>query len=308
MKVLKIAVPLILAIGLVLGIALPGLANPESGEYQEEDYPRQGEHPAWAKVAPNMKAGEVVEKGDSFFKIQRGEEELVTITVDENTKYLKVPALRGIAPLLRNRMALKHQNQPVAGDIKPAAPMKRGIINAAQFRKESGFDRLVSTSMAAPQPNPARLIKRGRAFGQMAPVPMTAPQPAQVEGNGIGNGGSGNLERLRQFVEEATFEDIDVGDRVAVRLVPDQEEFLAKLVFIFEPGAYTRIAGTITTISSEDKTITITPEDGEPVTLTYNDDTVFTLKGTITVAEGQSVSAVYHTEDMIVKTVRVRSE
>jgi len=134
--------------------------------------------------------------------------------------------------------------------------------------------------------------------------------PSQVEGKGIGKNGRWNLQRFRRFGEEATFDDLKVDDRVAVRLVPGQDKPVARLVLIFEPSPCKRIAGTITDVSSDNTTtITIAPSnEGEAVTLNYNEDTVFYLKGTIAVVPEQLARAVYEVEGMLAKKVRVWPE
>lgn len=109
------------------------------------------------------------------------------------------------------------------------------------------------------------------------------------------------LKRLRPFGEGAEFGDIEVGDRVVVQAVPlasGENSYLAKRVLIIEPTTYARVSGTIT-VPSEGKTITIEPADGnEPVTLDYNEGTIFILKG-ITQMEGQYAHAIYAIYDSV---------
>jgi len=80
-------------------------------------------------------------------------------------------------------------------------------------------------------------------------------------------------------------------------------ENLAKWVLIIKPAARAHVGGTITEVSSE--TITIAPDDGEAVTLRYNEDTVFVLNGFIAVEEGQLARAVYDAENMLARRVVV---
>ncbi len=78
-------------------------------------------------------------------------------------------------------------------------------------------------------------------------------------------------------------------------------------MLIFKPSPYKRVGGTITGVSPTNRTITITPaNDGEPVTLGYNEDTIFNLKGTIAVEPGQLARATYHVDGMMAKVVTVR--
>jgi len=287
MRVFKIALALILATGLVMGIALPGLAAPKVEECPADGYQLRGGPPAWGRVLPRMQTGKVAEidEGKSFFVIQRGEQEPIKISVDDSTKYVKVSVPRRIAGLLRHRMALRLENQVRADEIEPIAPTKLGLVNQA------------------------RLMKNGRSFGQLVSTPGGNPQPSLGEDEGIGKYGRRNLQQFRRSGEEATFAYIDIGDRVAVCLVPEQDEPLAKLVLIFEPAAYNRLTGTITDVSLDNQTITIAPTSGdEEIPLNYDEHTSFTLKGATAVVPGQSVSAIYHGEDMMAKVVRVHPE
>ncbi|MBU2608356.1 MAG: hypothetical protein KKF26_03480, partial [Chloroflexi bacterium] len=131
--------------------------------------------------------------------------------------------------------------------------------------------------------------------------------PVNDEGEDADPEGWGQWKRLRQFAKKATFDDLAIGDHVLVRLVPSNEKPVARLVLIFKASPYKRIGGTITEVSPSNQTITITPiNDGEPVTLRYNEDTIFNLKGTIAVEPGQLARVTYHTEGMMAKVVMVR--
>ncbi len=112
------------------------------------------------------------------------------------------------------------------------------------------------------------------------------------------------LELLRHFGEKAEFGDIAEGDRVVVWLADGDN--LAERVLIIEPTTYARISGTITDISSS--AITITPDDGEEVTLSYDESTEFVLNGFIAVEEGQYAFAIYDSDNMLAKRVVVHQE
>jgi hypothetical protein len=207
-------------------------------------------------------------------------------------------------------MVPRYQPGAVADDTRPVAPKKPKLLNAGWLKKIKGFDQLVSTPMAAARPSPVGLMMRkGGGFGQAVSTPMAAPMLSQVERKGKGKNSRLNLQQLRRFGEEATFDDIEVGDRVAVRLVPGEDNPVARLVLIFKVSPYKKIAGTITAVSSDNQTITIAPStEGEAATLNYNEDTVFYLKGTIAVVPGQFARAVYEVDGMLAKTVRVWPE
>lgn len=229
MQVLKIAGVSILALGLVLGIALPGLAAPDSAIPWADD------------SQTRIVKGKVlsVDEGKQQFVIQSGEEE-VPISVDDNTKYHKLCLPGRIVALARHLREWRLQNQVPQldnGDLPELKPPK--------------------------------------------------------------------LKWLRPFGEESEFSDIAEGDRVVVWLATEDNN-LAKRVLIIEPTTYASVSGTID-VSSEEKTITIvTDEDGEvkEVPLSYNEGTVFILRGIIQV-EGQYAHAIYDSDNMVAKRVIV---
>ena len=104
MKVLKIAGVSILALGLVLGIALPGLAASDSASLQASN------------ILPEVLRGRVVSIDDDqeFFVIQSGEQEL-TISVDDDTKYFRLCVPERIVALAQYLKQWRHQNQEELG-------------------------------------------------------------------------------------------------------------------------------------------------------------------------------------------------
>lgn len=105
-------------------------------------------------------------------------------------------------------------------------------------------------------------------------------------------------ERFRRFTQKATFDDIAIDARVAVRAVPGEDNPLTKLVLIIEPTTYRRVIGTITDVSLANKTITIAPADGNnDIILNYNEKTRFILRGTPSLQEGERVAAIYIEND-----------
>ena len=110
------------------------------------------------------------------------------------------------------------------------------------------------------------------------------------------------MRRLPPFDEEATFNDIAVGARTMVWVVLEEDNLVAKLVLTIKLPTPHCVVGTVTGISSVDKTITIAPADGgDDIILSYNEKTRFILRGTLNL-EGQSARAVYDGE-MVAKVV-----
>jgi hypothetical protein len=108
----------------------------------------------------------------------------------------------------------------------------------------------------------------------------------------------------RPFGAGAEFSDIEVGDRVMVWMSEDDN--LAKWVLILKQASYARVGGTITDIDSS--TIEITTEDGEEVSLDYDESTVFVLEGFTSVEEGQYAWAVYDSQSMLAQRVVISLE
>ncbi len=160
-KVLTIAGVSILALGLILGLALPGLAAQDSA-------------PLWADDSQTMVVkGKVlsVDEENQEFVIQFGEQEL-TISVDGDTKYYKLCVPGRIVALARHRMEWRHQNQEEIG-----APgwhgMELGLQNQErnralarhQMRLQNQIPQLDNGGM--PEPKPPKL-KWLRSFGEGA--------------------------------------------------------------------------------------------------------------------------------------------
>jgi len=124
--------------------------------------------------------------------------------------------------------------------------------------------------------------------------------PKMNPGVGIG----GENQALRRGGQQATFNDIAVGDKVAVQLKKDTS--VANLVVIFEKP-FANIKGTVTALDPTSKKITITPSSGTAaVTLNYGDQTVFTLRGVTAIAAGQTAHAVYRVKDMMARNVNIQ--
>jgi len=227
-KVLKIAGVSILALGLILGLALPALAAPPWAR-------------PWADDSQiEMVGGKVISIDDQEFVIQSGEQEL-TISIDGDTKYFKLCVPRQIVSLARHQMRLRLQDQ-------------------------------------ISQPENVSLSELQRA----------------------------KLKLLHRFGEPAEFSDIAVGDRVVVWLANGNN--LAQRVLIVKPTTYARVSGTIESVSSEPRTITMTPDGGGSITLGYSESTVFILEGVIQVEAGQSAHVIYDSDNMIAKRVVVHQE
>ena len=210
-KVLKIAGASILALGLILGLTLPGLATSEAAPPEADDFQIR-------IVKGKVIEVNIGEEGQGEFDIQSGEEEL-TISVDEDTKYFKLCVPGRIVALARHWMQFRHQNQEELG-----APgwqgMGLGLQNQVRARALVQHQMRLQNQIILPLDN-----------GDL-------PEPGRPK-----------LKWLRPFGEESEFGDIAVGDRVVV-WAEENSELLAKRVLIIKPTTYANVSGTITDISS----------------------------------------------------------
>jgi hypothetical protein len=305
MSVLRVVIASVLALSLVLGLALPALADSDSTL------------PIIDAAKPSMVKGTVIEvdeENQAYFRVQSGNNEIsvsavveiTTIRVDENTRYFLLDAQRPVATLLqqfrlRNQAELGARSEEALQlrletqaqvNAKEGQGLDLGLQNRQRVRAEVQnqpqvrAQRRVAQTETVPvvEPQQARLRVQDQVV-QTEEVPVTETQPVAV----------------RPFGERAEFSDIEVGDRVVVWLASSDN--LARVVLIIKPVGYASVSGTITGVSSE--TIEITPEDGRPVTLRWNEDTVFVLNGFISVREGQLARAVYETEHMMAQKMAV---
>ncbi len=275
MKVLKVTLAVTLAVGLILGATLPGLANSDEPAPQVE-----------SQLQPRILKGQVsgIDETEEIFTIQAGEQS-IDIKVNEGTRYFKLTApLRGLAALRQHRMesfGTQGRIRATASDI----PMR--LKAAGQMLS----------------------LRRGKPFTNLTSVPAETQEfapnlPAPGWGKGKPKRLQGNLEWMHQFGGEATFDNITVGNRVIVLVAPNEGEPLAKLVLIIEPATQNRVIGEVTEITGD--TVTITPENGNAVELNYNEDTVFILRGTPSLEEGEEAVAIYvETDDgLLAKRIR----
>lgn len=108
---------------------------------------------------------------------------------------------------------------------------------------------------------------------------------------------------LDRYGKQAQFSDIQVGDRIVAWV--KTADNLAIQVLIIKGPAIQKVKGTITAIS--DNSTTITPTSGIGVTLIWDANTRFVLKGLISVQSGQYAAAVYNKTTMMAITVDVQA-
>ncbi len=292
-SILKITVILTVVVSLVLGVVFPVVAAPDETAPQADRMP------------PNVLRGKVVsiDEGKSSFVIESREGDEVTIAVDDNTKYFKVRA-QHIAALAKRRGA-SGQIEAQGGELDDE---KSGSLRA-RFMDRLPFLKGAKANQAPP----------GQAKRWLGEQEIENEEPMQEEGQeltanvlnrgrgkGIPKARPARLNWLRRLGEEAGFEDIAIGDRVEVRFAPGEDTLTAKLVIIMKAPVLQRVGGTIEAVSSD--SITITTADGNSVTLSYDENTTFILKGVIALEPGQSVHAVYNSDDMVAKMVRMQPE
>ena len=282
MKIWKIAVITTLVAALVLGVALPGLAD--SGT--TATVTNTGK--AWGKPFPRIIRGEVIDIGDRLFVIQTGERE-ATIYVTEDTKYFIIQAPFQIPGWLPGCPALEAAESPVPAPLN----LQFGLPQARKGK---------------PDEAPAFCMPRRLEF---------APNLYQSGGGqNIAQQIRTKLHWFHRHGKKATFDDLAIGDKVGVLLVPGnndsltaeaEERLTAQVVFIIRPSVWERVSGTIERLS--DDTIVIEPiGGGDAVSLGYDESTTFILKGFTSVEVEQFARAVYNTETMVARLVKVWPE
>ena len=288
MKIWKIAVVITLVVALVLGVTIPGLAASGNSTPQTGKLTSKGESPAWGLKLPRIIRGEVTDIGSSSFDVSNEETES-TIYVTEDTKFFMGPA-----PIMAMRQWQLHSEQtnmplPMAAMPEPQLGSPRSGMGKAN----------------------------GGVSSFMFQRPEFAPNLLQLNnGQGIVQRIRARLAQLRPLCEEANFDDLNTGDRVTILLAPlagntpateVEEELTAQVVYIIKPSVWERVAGTIESLS--DDSIAIKPANSnDTVTLTYDENTIFTLKGFTSVETEQFAHAVYNTETMMAKVIKVWPE
>jgi hypothetical protein len=144
MSVLKVAVASVLALGLVLGLALPALAD--SG----------GPQP-WAGLKASVVKGEVTyvdQEDQTYFDVQSGEDEL-TINVDENTRYFMLGA-PGRLVALTQQLRIREQAEvgaPAGKDLGLGLQKRAGVAvqEQARLRVQNQIAQTESAPLALPQ-------------------------------------------------------------------------------------------------------------------------------------------------------------
>jgi len=232
---LKIGMPFVVITALLMGMALPVLADNESKPI------------AGLRVVQ----GEVmsVASDNSTFVVQNGNQQPVTVIVDVNTKYY-------IIPMGKASEAIKN------GTAKDKVAGKK--VNKAEVKQ----------------------------------FKVNGPKESVITAN---CGTDSNW--LNHYGKAAQLSDVQVGDRIIAWI--KTADSVATQVLIIKAPVVQRVKGTITAIS--DNSTTITPANGNPVTLNWGANTRFVLKGLIAVQSGQYAAAVYNRNTMLALTVDVQS-
>jgi hypothetical protein len=280
-NILKISIALVLVTALVVGFALPVAAE------------GNGKKPpvTTAAIQLNMIKGKVVSiAGDGkSFEVQPAEGSPVTITVDDATKYFKINGTPFVAsvksqgpinsqakkPELKN-YALNHQNQMTGNQAPPT------VNNQDE-----------NTDEDSPELNPE--MEKGLLANCESP-------------KGLFDKVKSWFNNSPKFGHNAKFSDIEVGDSIVARVVPESN--LAKQVLIIKtpvkkvPVIQT-VRGNITGVDTAAQTITIQPSSGEAVMLKWDSNTTFVLKGLVAVADAKWGTLVYKTETKIIMSANL---
>ncbi len=116
-------------------------------------------------------------------------------------------------------------------------------------------------------------------------------------------GQSGLFGQSGTTILPGNFTDLAVGDSVSIN-APSGNNNPASEVVILKFQNILHVRGTITAIAAS--TITITPTSGNPVTIGWDSDTRFLLRGVISIQTGKIANAVYRQNGNIAVIVLVR--
>lgn len=260
-KLLLVSLTMMLVVGLVVGMAFPGLAKTDNKPASSAPWS------AGRQVLRGIVDG--IDEDEEYFTIDEGE---VTIWVNDATRYFQVNAPQRIMAELRTRERLQEaesNQEQIQQETRQRLQQNDGFLGSLWSKLKGGKGKKTEDALTVTQDN-----ERAKKL-------------------------QGNLSWLLPFGDVVTFAALDPGDQVVVFAVPrDDEGPLAKLVFIMEPSEYGRVTGEITNIDEGNKLITIEPNadtEDTPEEFHYDDDTVFNLRlrGTFTLEEGMTVSIIY---------------
>ncbi len=287
MKVWKIGVVLAVALALVLGTTLPGLAASNGTETDK----------VGGNIYQRLYRGEVSDIDESSFTIQQEDDDVV-ISVNDGTRFFKVNVPQQPFAILGHGLlqaAVEEQERT------ETAPQEKTRLKAnIQNNLLNKFQVFGKPDVAAPEQQKV-MQQRKEAISEETQLALQERQRLAEVDNGEDQDKQkrlqGNLRWMSPFGEEVTFSDLAIEDQVIVWAVPNDGDPLAKLVLIMESAAYQRVTGEVTDV--DESSLTIMPLSGDDeITFEYDDDTVFNLRlqGT-PFLEGQEAVVIYTDED-----------
>jgi hypothetical protein len=154
MSVLKVVVASVIALSLILGLALPALAD--------SDKPLPWAEDVKARIVKGT-VTEVDEENQAYFKVQSGEDE-IGIRVDENTHYflLDVP---GRITALAQQLRLRSQAE-ISAQVEPGMGLQERVRAAVQNQVKLRVQNRVAQTETVPLPQPQPVALR--PFGEKA--------------------------------------------------------------------------------------------------------------------------------------------
>lgn len=264
-RIVQTGIILLIISLLITGIALPAVAKDSRGQ--------SGKSTSSSLV--DIVKGEItgIDETEQSFDVLTSDEETVTITTDTETGYFLVKAAP-YADSIKERIREKVQVETnMGGRVDDNENFPPGL--ASRWNEEIFYalqDEALEEGLKANAEEAGGIFNRIRSWFGFS----------------------------HNFGEAASFEDIEVGDGVIVRMVPD--ESLAKHVLIIKPSDIVKIEGEVTDVNSD--SITVKTED-EDVEISWDENTRVSLTGAIAVEEGQTVSVVYNKETGIAQTISV---
>lgn len=270
-KIFMAGLVLTLVVTLIVALALPVMANDSNPAVSSTDNP-----------GFNIIKGKVVSIASDklSFQVTQHDGSAVAIQVDTNTRYFKIESTPSAVKEMKAKVQERWQEKK--GETQEKGQNR---FNERGLGNKSG-----QTLQNTPDPTESideDDIEETPEAEECLAANTEAPK-------GWFNKIKSWFNRSPKFGQNAGFEDIQVGDGVLVRVMPNEN--LAKQVLIVKASNIKTVKGQIGSIGANSFVINTNTTPSETLTLVWNENTSVILKGAIGLEQGQSVRVVYKVE------------
>jgi hypothetical protein len=301
-KIWKMGAAIGMAAVMVAGMVVPALAEDgdNSGSADQSLY------------GANIIKGKVVsvDSEASTFSVQPASGDAVIITVDSNTKYYLINA--DISKLPAIKAQLKDRVQQMKKDrLSNKGPNNdnlRGLGNKRAGVNNNNIGENTNETAANTTENDNAADDSASVDEETNPEDLPEMEAGLRANMEAPQGFFGKLKaffnRGPKFGKSAGFSDLEEGVGVVVNVMPNEN--LAKQVLIVEASLLKNAKGNITEVT--DDSFTVETDDSTALTFKWDENTLVTIKGDITLKTGQWANVVYNSETMMAKSINVRPE